>query len=200
MVCAANVCRSPLAEYLLGSGMESLPEFEGHSVSSAGVGASPGADICERVGIRIGDAGAPFAETHRSRRLSSELVEGTALILTASRAERSAVASLAPGARSRTFTLREAADLVEGVDHTVAPADLLPFEAFAAVANGRRGLVGPAARTAPPRAGLFGRRSATDPLDVVDGHSLGGRRHEATLTEVSATVDRLLEALRRFAA
>lgn len=198
VVCAANVCRSPLAEYLLAKGVESLPEFEGHSVSSAGGTAQAGSGICVRVGERLGVDGADFAAAHRSRMLTIDEVRRSGLVLTASKAERAAVARLDPSARSRTFTLREAASLAAaGPVGIPDPTIDRPLEAFAAVIHARRGLTAPPPREA--KQGFFRRSKRTpvgDPLDIADGHVLGTRPHLHTLDEVAEAVDVLIGALR----
>ncbi|WP_341810300.1 hypothetical protein [Labedella phragmitis] len=203
VVCAANVCRSPLAEYLLMRGLRSIPEFEGHSASSAGAGALVGAAICPRVDARIwatAPDGADFTKAHAARQLDADRVSGAALILTASKAERAAVARVDSSARARTFTLREAVALAE-TDVAVSDIDesAPAFERFAATLNGRRGLTPPAARAARSSFARWFRGAAGgDPLDVVDGHVLGDRQHDVALDEVTETVDRLLTVLARF--
>ncbi|WP_166404634.1 hypothetical protein [Labedella endophytica] len=198
-MCAANVCRSPLAEYLLARGLASLPEFEGHSVSSAGAGARDGAGLCERVDERIGADGAEFAAAHRSSRLTAADVGRSALVLTASKAERAAVATIDPSARSRTFTLREAMYLAaaEPIDSR-AGADEEPLTVFAAEIHGRRGLMRSTPAPAPSGLRTLLRRKPTgDPLDVPDGHHLTLRQHRSALDDVSDAVDSILGALRR---
>ena len=89
LVCAANVCRSPLAELLLRRELDGLSEVR---VESAGVGASGGARICELVAERHADA--PWvraAQEHRSRSLTPELLASAALVLVADREVRSEV-------------------------------------------------------------------------------------------------------------
>ena len=105
VVCAANVCRSPFAAFLLG---EALP---GAEVTSVGVTARTGDPLCRFTDERISAVpdGARFAKAHVATRLDAESVARADLILTASEAERSAVAVLDPEARPRTFTLVEAA-------------------------------------------------------------------------------------------
>jgi protein-tyrosine phosphatase len=203
VVCAANVCRSPLAEYLLGRALSSLPEFEGHSSSSAGAGvdAVNGVAICERVAEHIGASGADFARAHRTRVLDAGHVRSASLILTASKVERSAVARLDPSARARTFTVREAAALMNG-SAALPPADARAsvFERFAAAANARRGLIVPAVpiRSRRPARWLFGRDSS-DPLDVPDGHTRSRREHLATIADVADAVEGIVAGLRRVA-
>ena len=154
--------------------------------------------ICPVVARTIGSDGTAFANAHRSRPLTAELVSGAALVLTASKAERSVIARLDPSARSRTFTLREAAALaaVQG-DAPLDRAERSPLEMFAATLNARRGLGTAMVRSEPTGfRRWFPAREASDPLDVVDGHNLGTRRHEATMSEVSTSVERIAEGLR----
>lgn len=105
VVCAANVCRSPFAAFLLAA---ALP---GTEVSSVGVTARTGDPLCRFTDERISGLpdGPAFAKAHVATRLDSARIAGADLILTASEIERSAVAVLDPEARPRTFTLVEAA-------------------------------------------------------------------------------------------
>lgn len=186
-------------------GMRSIPEFEGHSASSAGANAIVGAAICPRVDARIWAAapeGADFARAHLARQLDSVLVADSALILTASKAERAAVARLEPSARARTFTLREAVALAEA-DVSVPPplSDGSVLDRFAATMHARRGLTPPAARAARSSFSRWFRGPASgDPVDVVDGHVLGDRQHDVALDEVGDATERLLAAFARFVA
>ncbi len=197
MVCAANVCRSPLAEFLLHRRLSGLAGFDGVVVESAGVSARAGSEICERVRrVERGDGFAAFAGAHRSRPVSLEIVEGASLILTASTAERSAIAALAPAARSRTFTLREAAALatVPGfADEADVEADGV-LDRFATIIHGRRGFA-PTSRK-PTGLRRFGRRTTpADPFDIADGHLQGSAAHDRTIAQVGAVVDALTAAL-----
>lgn len=171
--------------------------FDGIVVESAGVAARAGAEICERVrSSRRGDNWEAFAASHRSRLITTEIIDGASLILTASTSERSAIAAIAPTARSRTFTLREAAALavVPGfADETeIEAAGVL--DRFAAVVHGRRGFAEPSRR--PTRLRLFGRpKAAVEPFDIADGHLLGTAAHDRTIKEIGEVVDTIAAAL-----
>lgn len=197
MVCAANVCRSPLSAFLLQRELNLMPGFAGVVVESAGVAARDGAEICERVrSSRRGDNWDAFTAAHRSRPVTTDIIDGAALILTASTAERSAIAALAPSARNRTFTLREAAALavVPGfADETEIDAEGV-LDRFAAVVHGRRGFAEPSRRPSGLR--LFGRAKApAEPFDIADGHLLGTQAHDRTIKQVGEAVDALAAAL-----
>lgn len=191
LVCTANVCRSPLAQYILASGLELIPGFENVKVGSAGIQPAKNGRICELVlSSRSGADWTEFAEQHRSRALTGSKIADAKLILTATAEHRSAVATMVPSARGRTFTLREAAWLGQGFTHD-GDSGSEAVEAFAEYANGSRGL-----RDEPSDRGLFRRRRESgDALSIVDGHLLDARRHRATLVSVSdaaASVGRLL--------
>lgn len=143
---------------------------------------------------RIRESGETFVSSHRPRQLALDDVRRSGLILTASRSERAAVARLDPSARSRTFTLREAAALAAGA--TYAAEDVGPFERFASTINARRGLVQPARRPRPRGLPWARPRPVDDPLDIVDGHNLSVRQHRSALDEVASAVDGILDELR----
>jgi protein-tyrosine phosphatase len=110
-VCVANVCRSPTMELLTQQGLQERGLAPGWELGSAGVNASDGQRMCSAAAkaIRKEPFGEDFARRHRSHLLSAADVDRAGLILVASRHERAAVARLSAEARSRTFTMVEAA-------------------------------------------------------------------------------------------
>ncbi len=110
-VCTGNICRSPLAERLLAdalgrtAGELSLPDgFV--SVSSSGLGAlvgsgadAPVRDLARALGTNV--------DGHAARQFAPEHAENAHLVLTATRAQRDEVVSLAPVATGRTFSIVE---------------------------------------------------------------------------------------------
>jgi protein-tyrosine phosphatase len=111
-VCVGNVCRSVLAERLTRHGLAtrlgSMAEL--FWTASAGTDATPGRAMHPYVreilrGRSVDCSG--FA----SQRLTTELVTGSDLVLTATATERDRAISLVPAALRRTFTLREFARL-----------------------------------------------------------------------------------------
>jgi protein-tyrosine phosphatase len=131
-VCIGNVCRSPLAERLL---VKELAEAgEAFEVSSAGIGAMVGHAMephaVEQLEALGGDPSGFVA-----RQLEPGLVDAADLVLTATVGIRQRVLQEAPGGLRRTFTLREFAALVEGVEAS-------SLEELVADAARRRGSVG----------------------------------------------------------
>jgi len=162
--------------------------------------ASPGAGICGLVEARIGADGAVFAGSHHSHTLSVDDVRRSGLILTATKGERAAVARLDPSARSRTFTLREAAGLAAAGPWDPARDGRDPLAAFADVVNSRRGLSSPPPKNPSPGfRDRLRRRASSDPLDVLDGHGLSTRQHRQALDEVARAVDAVIGSLRALA-
>lgn len=194
VVCEANICRSPLMELVL----RAQGDAAQWQISSAGtrVG-SAGTRMCvtsAEIAEASGDAETPIlAAGHRSEAIDTDALRSADLILTASRAERSAVAAAAPEARSRAFTLREAIHL--GAEPVAASEFeiIAEFDADAAAATGlaryaealhaRRGF------TAPPKTSrsLFGRRRR-NPFDIADAHHDSAREHRAMLTATSSEI------------
>lgn len=119
VVCTANMCRSPLVEYMLRDAFER--EFGAAAsdvlITSAGTRAQPGAPMAphsETVLAEYGIRPAGFGATW----LSAELVAEADLVLCATREHRSAAVTLQPRALRRTFTLREFARLSGRIDVT----------------------------------------------------------------------------------
>lgn len=122
IVCTANLCRSPMAEYVLRDAV--ARRWGSHSawtIGSAGVHAQSGMEMhprARRVLERRGLDPAGF----RSRQLSHRAIEEADLILTAERAHRAAIVTLMPAAVHRTFTLRQFARMAA----VVTPLDAEP--------------------------------------------------------------------------
>lgn len=183
IVCAANVCRSPFAAFLLAHAMPNA------TVRSAGVTARSGDALCRFTEERIAalPEGEQFAVSHRATRLDAESIARADLILTASAAERSAVAVHDPEARSKAFTLVEAAYSAQ----SIAPLpEGLVLRDLAARMHSQRGLVNlPDDR----RRRRFSPRRSTYGIAIPDAHIGETRRH----AEVYRTV---VEAVERFSA
>ncbi|NEM05945.1 low molecular weight phosphatase family protein [Geodermatophilus normandii] len=117
LVCTGNICRSALAERL---GRAYLGELLGDRaagirLASAGTQAVVGSGMHPDSALVLqglgGDAG-----DFRARQLVERMAVDADLTLTMTRGHRQEVLSLAPRALSRTFTLREAADLIGMVE------------------------------------------------------------------------------------
>ncbi|SET97735.1 hypothetical protein [Geodermatophilus poikilotrophus] len=112
-VCTGNICRSAAAERLARRRLEELlgDAASAVQVRSAGtrgvVGAAVHPDSAAAVCALGGDV-----EGFTARRLRPRMITEADLVLTMTREHRQAVLALEPRALSRTFTLREAADLV----------------------------------------------------------------------------------------
>ena len=193
LVCEANICRSPYGEYLLAT---ALPpdEFE---VISAGTDALPGSLICgsaARALARYGAGAVKFAEAHRARMLSLDLLDGAEIVVTASRRERSKIAIMSPVSRSKTFTLLELAHLLRAAN------DRIEFNReesrnvdLAAVMHAQRG-------RAPLQAPTRFRRSAADPdqvLDIPDVHTGQTQSHRRVQSAIADSADALFHELQR---
>lgn len=178
IVCAANVCRSPLAELLLRRDLERVP---GVRVESAGTLAQSGGEVCPRVAAwREGEGWAEAAAVHRSRRAEPELLESAALILVSSRDVRADVVLNAPEVRGRTYTLREAAHLGDGFDPTAQPTHVGVIARYAAHLDRARVVRG----TVSSGHRRWSRARRADGPDIVDGHGRGRRAHRGALREV----------------
>ncbi|WP_326558031.1 arsenate reductase/protein-tyrosine-phosphatase family protein [Micromonospora sp. NBC_01796] len=112
IVCHANLCRSPMAEYLARELLAQRlgGEAAGVPVGSAGTHAVPGYPMHPHAARVTAERGTD-PEAFRSRPLHAEQLRGAGLILTATRAQRTTCVSLAPSALRRTFTLRQFARL-----------------------------------------------------------------------------------------
>lgn len=179
LVCAANVCRSPLAELLLRRDLVSLSDVR---IESAGTKVAEAAVICAAVGDR--ESGAEWLEAggaHRSRAVTEELLAEAALILVSDREVRSDVVATLPEARDRVFTFLDAARSVEEFSSEPAPRHAGVVTRFATHLDGRRAVRGPEVE----RRSLFRGRREVDRSSIEDGHGHSARAHERSLRAVS---------------
>ncbi|MEU4480366.1 low molecular weight phosphatase family protein [Micromonospora sp. NPDC023966] len=149
-VCHANMCRSPMAEFIARRLLRDLPV----TVTSAGTDALDGAAMHPyAVEVAAGTGADPAA--FRTRRLRPEHLTRATLVLTATRRQRSVCTALAPAALPRTFTLRQFARLaaaaataepaeVTEVAEPAAPPERTPLRAAVAAAARARGRLQPA--------------------------------------------------------
>ena len=126
-VCTGNICRSPFARFHARALLEMRlgPRWASwFDVASGGTGAVVGAEMHPLSRAQLGPlASHPDVAAFRARQLPARDVELADLVLTVSRSHRSAVLELEPRALRSTFTMREFARLLDGVDHAALPAD-----------------------------------------------------------------------------
>lgn len=146
-VCTGNICRSPLAEQLLRSGLSSLP---GVRVRSAGSGALVGEPMTEQAQALSRRFGGEGAEVHVARQLSTAELRSADLVLGATREHRRAAVEHLPRSSRHTFTIREFARLAAALDESdhrelesalADPSDRLRL--FVDLAATKRGLAVP---------------------------------------------------------
>jgi protein-tyrosine-phosphatase len=117
LVCTGNICRSALGERLgrayltelLGDRASAILLRSGGTRAVIGSGMHPETEL-----VLAGFGGVPG--DFRAKQLHTDLAVDADLTLTMTRAHRRAVLEVAPRALARTFTLREAADLLRSLD------------------------------------------------------------------------------------
>ena len=101
-VCTGNICRSPMAEYLLKRWLGPDPKWD---VKSAGVSAEDGAPASEAAVAALAEKGIDLSR-HASRQLDGALVDAAYLIVVMTNAHKDTVLRRFPEARSRVFLLK----------------------------------------------------------------------------------------------
>jgi len=100
-VCTGNVCRSPMAEYLL---RERLGGDGAWEVRSAGLAALSGMPASAAAVATLRESGIGLG-SHRSRPLTRELIDAASLIVVMTAGHRNQVTALSPRAIEKTFLL-----------------------------------------------------------------------------------------------
>ena len=186
IVDGSDVCRAPLIEFALQKQFAGDGALSAGAVVSLGLEASEGRPICDLAAGRLGASGraTTFSSRHASAQLTARAAEQADLILTAERTHRSAVVRIAPIARSRTFTVKEALVLATVLtDEVRSGRSLRPHSLEEAVTaldevRGSIPLIEP-----PMHTNVFHRDRAlpaADPLALVDGHEDAALHRHAT--------------------
>ena len=102
-VCTGNICRSPIAEYLMRYRLGDRTQW---CVASAGVFASDGAPASQGAVQALADLNID-ASQHRSQMLTNELVEGATLLVVMTDNHKRQVLSYFPNAENKVFRLTE---------------------------------------------------------------------------------------------
>ncbi|MDN5773004.1 MAG: low molecular weight phosphatase family protein [Brevibacterium aurantiacum] len=113
LVCTGNICRSPLAEYLLRAGLDELAP-EQFRISSAGTQSWEGGPVTGQIRKIAEERGLSISD-FTSTRLQPQHIEDADLVLTMDRSHRSDVVQMVPASLRRTFTLREFARILPSV-------------------------------------------------------------------------------------
>ncbi|MGY1681913.1 arsenate reductase/protein-tyrosine-phosphatase family protein [Geodermatophilus sp. SYSU D01176] len=122
-VCTGNICRSPLGERLtraflddaLGASAAAVGTSSAGTHAVVGKGMEPSSTL-----VLEGLGGDPSGFV--AQQLTADMVDGADLVLTMTRRHRRRVLKLAPRAMFRTYTLREAGDLLQNVDVAALPS------------------------------------------------------------------------------
>jgi len=101
-VCTGNVCRSPMAEYML---RRELGEDGGWRVKSAGVAAVHGLPASPEAVQALAEDGIDLSP-HRSRPLDGDLVDEAAVVVVMTAAHRDQLVRLFPDAAGKVFLLK----------------------------------------------------------------------------------------------
>jgi protein-tyrosine phosphatase len=177
-VCTGNVCRSPAAERLLRHRLGTSV-----TVESAGTFGLVGESVAQPMAELLVESGVDI-DGFAARRLSPELIQQADLVLAVTRAHRSLVVEAWPKAVRRTFTLREFARLLAGIELAALPAST-PADRL---------------RAAVPLAGAQrGRwRVPSSEDDVVDPYRQPRPVYEASLAQILPAVETIAQvAIRR---
>ncbi|NCC50953.1 MAG: low molecular weight protein arginine phosphatase [Spartobacteria bacterium] len=100
-VCTGNICRSPMAEYIL---RHRLGPDSAWQAQSAGVAAWPGSPASREAVVALKEIDIDLTP-HFSQPLTPELVDATDLIVVMTNAHRSDVLQRFPAANGKVFTL-----------------------------------------------------------------------------------------------
>jgi protein-tyrosine phosphatase len=189
-VCTGNICRSPMGQAMLTSRLrEALGEETDRvvEVTSAGTYGLVGHPIEPDAVTALDELGI-VADEFAARELAKDILDGSDLVLTATREHRAAAVSMLPRGSRRTFTIREFARLVAAVDLADVTGDDAVTRATALVdaAAAQRGYVRPESPNDDDVADPYRRR--------IDAFRVAAREIDVA-TRVIA--ERLAQSLRR---
>lgn len=205
VVCAANQCRSRVAEALLQHTLGDLPDVY---IASAGTHVEASMPMCHEAAEFVTRTGVRVDTGRRGVPASPELLQQADLILTADAQVRAAVVALDPGTRTRLFALRSAG---LAADHLLTQG-LVPLARAAHAAGLPRATdevdgeavvrvtaLGPTDGVRwiqEELAAALGFTHAVDGTDIDDAHQGHRSQHARTLTDVQRATQPLAALLR----
>ena len=175
-VCTGNICRSPAVERLLGAWVG-----PGVQVASAGTHAVVGAGVPQEMTDLLASAGVS-TEGFASRQLTETMLRESQLVLALTRAHRSQIVEMFPGAVRRTFTVRELARLAGAVPPEALPTGG-PAERFAALLP-----------LATAQRGQFHATAEDD--DVIDPYRRSAEVYAQSFAELAPAVQQIAAVVR----
>ena len=113
-VCTGNICRSRIAEQVFRARFGDAAGPGAIEFSSAGTYAMVGSEMPDQA-VGVAEWLGGTADGHRSQQLEAPLIERADLVIALTREHRSEIARKVPRASRYTFTLREAARLIESL-------------------------------------------------------------------------------------
>ena len=134
VVCTGNVCRSPIAEGMVRSILQTRFGDAAPSVASAGTAAWVGSAADPSSIAAAAELGIDIS-AHRARQLEHDLVSAASLVLAMASEHRDAAFRLFPGTPGRIFTLKELVRLLEELSDVPPigkPDDVLESQVSAA--------------------------------------------------------------------
>jgi protein-tyrosine phosphatase len=165
VVCSGNICRSPAAELIL----ERMLPAAGVDIESAGTRAMTGRGVAAPLLELLAERGID-GSGHRARQVTRAMVQQADLVLTATRGHRSEVATMAPTALPRVFTLADFGAALAATDvRRAEPVDALR-EALRSSAAGPRAI------------------RAADP-DILDPYGRSVRVYRESLRQLDAALE-----------
>ncbi len=199
VVCAANVCRSPMGAAILARRLAPwMPQLV--TVESAGLDPWPDAKPCATMRrVSQPDMDGDYLAAHRSQPVTELLVAQADLVLAMDRQTRAEVLRVLPSGHTRTFTLRQAAALMTasglGEERSLHGAADLPD--LVTRLNLRRSLAEVATTQHVRVPHHPWRRVETNTLDVPDAHQLRGGNHRVTAALLGVAARQVAEGLAR---
>lgn len=189
VACSANVCRSPLAAVAFERAF-ALDELSRRIViDSGGIDVLPGDPVCADA-VRMAESRGIRSTTltgHRAQALTLPQIGAADLVLAADRRVRSSIVKWVPDAASRTFTLREAAQLGGEAAREITGRTVDErLRSYVAAMNASRGLTGlPRTRYLLTPSAPW-RRLVVHAHDIPDAHQNERAPHRAVYHLVSA--------------
>ncbi|MBT9606338.1 low molecular weight phosphatase family protein [Microbacterium sp.] len=179
-VCTGNICRSPIAEYLIAEAMRG----EDVVVASAGVGALVGKSAPQPAQALAKDRGMDISQ-HVAQQVGMDMIRRADLVLGMARDHRRHLVEMMPSIMRRTFTLREFARLTDAAGPQLPQA--------VAAANARtpaEGMRAAVALAASLRGTILPPSDASE-FDVVDPYRQSDDVYRRSFEELIPAADRV---------
>lgn len=106
LICTGNICRSSMAQVLLGDALTRRQKENDYLLDSAGLAALSGVNASEQAQAALHEMGLDLSY-HKAKQVTDEMLQDADLILTMTASHKKVILEVMPSMKGKVFTLKE---------------------------------------------------------------------------------------------